>query len=82
MMIADLVDQDDFRDLLKGVGVPVENDWTPEQCSQAALTWQEAQGQQVNAELYRVMQELNQQQPLLLPEVKNALDMLIEIYPL
>ena len=82
MMIADLVDQDDFRELLRGVGVPIENSWTPEQCSQAALTWQEAQGAELNTDLYRVMQALKQKQSLLLPEVKDALDTIIDEYTL
>lgn len=82
MMIADLIDQDDYRERLKAVGVPLDADWTPEQCSAAALSWFENQDAQACADLYRLIQELRQQHALLLPEVKAALNTLAAACPL
>ena len=80
MMIADLVDQDDFYQLLQSVGIPVEAHWTPEQCAQMALKWR-CDNNQSNTEMVvkfdRIIDELKQKEPLLLPEVKVALQMLI-----
>lgn len=80
MMIADLVDQDDFYQLLQSVGIPVEAHWTSEQCAQVALKWR-CDNNQSNTEMVvefdRIIAELKHKEPLLLPEVKAALQMLI-----
>ncbi|BBB30302.1 hypothetical protein [Neptunomonas japonica] len=81
MMIAELVDQDDFYQLLQSVGIPVESHWTPEQCAQVALKWRidnnESNADTV-AELDRIIGELKQKELLLLPEVKAALQILVQ----
>lgn len=77
MMIADLVDQDDFCRLLQSVGIPVESGWTPQQCAQAAIDWRCANDNADEAvELSRVIKELKKKESLLLPEVKAALSLL------
>ena len=80
MMIADLVDQEDFFRLLHSVGIPVESHWTPEQCAMMALEWRNDNNQnstEVMVEFDRIMGELKQKEQLLLPEVKAALQMLV-----
>jgi hypothetical protein len=76
MMIADLVDQDDFCRMLHSVGVPVESHWTPEQCALKALEWRRENNQK-SIELDRIISELKQKEQLLLPEVKAALQILV-----
>jgi hypothetical protein len=95
MMIADLIDQDDFYRLLQSVGITVESHWTPKQCAQAAVDWRcnynasykkssnkssdnHSNGDVDKAtELDRVISELKENESLLLPEVKEALQMLL-----
>ncbi|SIS55911.1 hypothetical protein [Neptunomonas antarctica] len=94
MMIADLVDQDDFYRLLQSVGIAVESHWTPGQCAQAALDWRcnykesyekssnkSSDNNSANVdkanELDKIISELKQNEVLLLPEVKEALQMLL-----
>lgn len=78
MMIADLVDQDDFCSLLQAIGVPVESHWSADRCAQAALEWRAAKdSQEATTELDRIVSELKNKESLLLPEVKKALLMLL-----
>lgn len=78
MMVADLVDEEDFCRLLQSVGIPVESDWTSQQCAQLAVDWRCVNdNDQAVAELSRVINELKQKEPLLLPEVKMALHLLL-----
>ncbi|MBQ0757474.1 MAG: hypothetical protein KBT54_10255 [Amphritea sp.] len=79
MMITDLIDQDDYFDLLEQAGVPLEQGCSPQQCSQAALLWLETQNDEV-CDGFRVsMHELKAQIPVMLPEVRDALSLLIDI---
>ncbi len=78
MMIADLVDQDDFCRLLQSIGIPVDSDWTSQQCAQAAMDWRCANDNLDEAtELILIINELKQKESLLLPEVKAALQILL-----
>ncbi|WP_293267391.1 hypothetical protein [Neptunomonas sp.] len=80
MMIADLVDQEDFYSLLHSVGIPVESHWTSEQCALVALNWRSANNQnstEMAVEFDRIIGELKQKEQLLLPEVKAALQILV-----
>ena len=76
MMIVDLVDQDDFFEFIKGLGVPVEQGWTPQQCSQAALAWLVDQNEVVRTRFDVSIAELQEQIPVMLPEVRDALEIL------
>ncbi|MCV6612067.1 MAG: hypothetical protein OIF55_14925 [Amphritea sp.] len=76
MMIVDLVDQDDFFEFIKGLGVPVEQGWTPQQCSQAALAWLVDQNEVVRTQFDVSIAELQEQIPVMLPEVRDALEIL------
>ncbi len=78
MMIADLIDQDDFFDFLKGSGVPLEDNWTPQQCSQAALAWLVDQNDVIRTQFAVSVVELKEQIPVMLPEVKDALMILVD----
>ena len=78
MMIADLVDEEDFCRLLESIGIPIESHWTSQQCAQAAIDWRCVNDNTgAAAELCRVISELKQKESLLLPEVKVALHMLL-----
>ncbi|WP_372739683.1 hypothetical protein [Neptunomonas sp.] len=78
MMIADLVDQEDFCSLLESIGISVKSDWTSEQCAQAAIDWRCINDNpDAAAKLNRIINELKQKESLLLPEVKAALNMLL-----
>ncbi len=76
MMIVDLVDQDDFFEFIKGLGVPVEQGWTPQQCSQATLAWLVDQNEVVRTQFDVSIAELQEQIPVMLPEVRDALEIL------
>ena len=78
MMIAELIDQDDFFDFLKGSGVPLQQDWTPQQCSQAALAWLVEQNEVIRTQFAVSVSELQDKLPVMLPEVQDALAILIE----
>lgn len=78
MMIADLVDQDDFCRLLQSVGILVENHWTSQQCAQVAVDWRCANhNTDAATELNQIVNELKQKESLLLPEVRAALHLLL-----
>lgn len=78
MMIADLIDQDDYFDFLKAAGVPLEQGWSPKQCSQAALAWLVDQDDVIRTQFSVSVTELQEQIPVMLPEVQEALAILIE----
>lgn len=78
MMITDLIDQDDFFEFLKGAGVPLEQDWTPEQCSQAALAWLVEQDEAIKTQFAIAVAELKEKKSIMLPEVQDALSILAE----
>jgi len=78
MMIADLIDQDDYFDFLKAAGVPLEQGWSPQQCSQAALAWLVDQDDVIRTQFSVSVTELQEQIPVMLPEVQEALAILIE----
>ena len=79
MMIAELVDQDDFYQLLQSAGIPLESHWTSEQCAVMALEWRRDDqcNAQMAAEFDRAIGELKHKEQLLLPEVKAALQILV-----
>ncbi len=78
MMITDLIDQDDFFDLLMQAGIPLEEGDSPLQCSQAALRWLEGQNDNVRDGFNTSMLDLQKQIPVMLPEVQDALSLLID----
>ncbi len=78
MMITDLIDQDDFFDLLEQAGVPLEPGWSPKQCSEAALLWLEGLPDEVRDRFKALLSELQTQIPVMLPEVRDALSILEE----
>ncbi|OMH39280.1 hypothetical protein [Motiliproteus sp. MSK22-1] len=73
MMIADLVDQDDFRERLISIGVPLCADLSPGESVRAALAWRERQDESVRQQLDQLFQTLLENADLLLPEVKSAI---------
>ncbi|BBB26976.1 hypothetical protein [Amphritea japonica] len=76
MMITDLIDQDDFFDLLVQAGVSLEQGWSPQQCSDAALLWLKDQPDEVHDSFKVLLAELQKQIPVMLPEVRDALTIL------
>ena len=73
MMIADLIDQDDFFQRLINIGVRLEPGWTSEQCSQAAIIWFSDADLVQKEHLRSLVKDLQQHQDLMLPEVREAL---------
>ncbi|WP_432474547.1 hypothetical protein [Amphritea sp. HPY] len=78
MMITDLIDQDDFFEFLQGAGVQLDQGWTPEQCSQAALAWLVEQDETIKTQFAIAVAELKEKESIMLPEVRTALAILIE----
>ena len=79
MMITDLIDQDDYFDLLEQAGVPLEQGCSPQQCSHAALLWLEDQNDEVRDRFRASMHDLKTQITVMLPEVRDALSLLIDV---
>ncbi len=77
MMITDLIDQDDFYEYLEGAGVPLGQGLSPEQCSKAALQWMSGQDELVRVQFAESVALLQQQIPVMLPEVQEALAVLV-----
>ena len=77
MMIADLIDQDDYYDYIQGAGVPLVAGCSPLACSQAALAWLPQQSEAVRAEFAQLLSALQPKIPLMLPEVQDALALLL-----
>ncbi|WP_428034577.1 hypothetical protein [Amphritea sp.] len=77
MMITDLIDQDDYFNIILGAGVPLAPDCSPEQCSRALLAWLPLQDAQTRAGCVQLLAELQKQTPIMLPEVQSALALLL-----
>lgn len=80
MTATDPVDQKDFLDFIRRLGVPVEPGWTPQQCSQAALAWLVDQNEVVRTQFDMSVAELQERIPVMRPEVRDALEILISDY--
>lgn len=76
MMITDLIDQDDYAELLAQLGAPVHIGMTPRQCSVAALEWLEQQNDAVYDTFETGISELRSKTAIMLPEVQEALALL------
>lgn len=70
MMIAELIDGDDFRDRLMALGIPLAEDASPESC--ARLAWLQHQQGGVPG-LPALVQELSETSDVMLPAVRQAL---------
>ncbi|MGM0703954.1 hypothetical protein [Billgrantia gudaonensis] len=71
MMIAELVDGDDFRQRLVALGVRIPDGACPETCARMARLMHE----QVGVEgLVALVAELEAQREVMLPSVRNALE--------
>ncbi|SEQ03736.1 hypothetical protein SAMN03080615_00122 [Amphritea atlantica] len=73
-----LKDQNDFIAFLKGSGVPLKQTWTPQQCSQAALAWLVDQNDVIRTQFAVTVAELQDNTPVMQPEVKEALSILLD----
>ncbi|MBP5979622.1 MAG: hypothetical protein KA748_05415 [Halomonas sp.] len=71
MMIVELIDGDDFRARLTALGIDIPDDADPDTCARIA-----AQTHQQNAvlELPALVDELMEQQNILLPSVRQAIE--------
>ncbi|WP_417224128.1 hypothetical protein [Amphritea sp.] len=77
MMITELIDQDDYRDWLMQVGIPLPAEVdSPAECSAVALRWLEAQNDGIRAEFRAAFTEFNAKRPIMLPAVQEALCLL------
>ncbi|MDH2431366.1 hypothetical protein WH50_09175 [Pokkaliibacter plantistimulans] len=74
MMIADLIDQDDFRSLLKGLGIPVGTHSDVMSCCQQALEWQQRSG---GSSLKALVKTLLDKRDSLHPEVCQAVERIL-----
>ncbi|TWI56512.1 hypothetical protein IQ22_00962 [Pseudomonas duriflava] len=70
MMHADLIDQDDFRDRLQALGIPVPSGVSPEQACQQALC---GLNKEQALALRRLVEELLSGSATLLPSVREAI---------
>ncbi|RTE64693.1 hypothetical protein EH243_15730 [Amphritea opalescens] len=77
MMITELIDQDDYIEYLLKVGVPLEPQVSPEQCSQVALQWLAQQDESTHAAFAALLAELEPKQTVMLPEVQAAFKLLL-----
>ncbi|KTT41397.1 hypothetical protein SB5_02420 [Pseudomonas oryzihabitans] len=71
MMIADLIDQDDFRDRLRALGFNVSAEASADEACRQALT---ALTQERAVALRQLIQELLSGSAALLPAVRQAID--------
>ncbi len=75
MMYADLIDQEDFRERLVQMGVPVASGADAESCCRQLLNWlSQPQGAASRAQATALVQQLRAQRELMLPDVARALD--------
>ncbi|MFC6669920.1 hypothetical protein [Marinobacterium aestuariivivens] len=75
MMYADLIDQDDFRERLVHLGVPISNGSDAESCCRQLLNWlAKPQGAVSKAQATALVHELRAQRELMLPDVARAID--------
>ena len=73
MMLADLIDQDDFRDRLTALGIALSEEQSPDECAALAAAWfkeADAAGQQA---LLALVAELTAEKGVVLPEVSEAI---------
>ncbi|MGM0783115.1 MAG: hypothetical protein ACQEUM_03260 [Pseudomonadota bacterium] len=74
MMIADLIDGDDFRQRLVALGVRIPDGACPESCARMARLMHE----QVGVEgLAALVAELEARREVMLPSVRNALEQIL-----
>ena len=73
MMIADLVDGDDFRQHLVGLGIDIPADASPDTCVQLTRAAMPVVG------LRELITALRSDSVTLLPEVRQALDALADV---
>ncbi|WP_163575850.1 hypothetical protein [Halomonas faecis] len=74
MMIADLIDGDDFRQRLVALGVRIPDGACPETCARMARLMHE----QVGVEgLAALVAELEARREVMLPSVRNALEQIL-----
>ncbi|WP_048305903.1 hypothetical protein [Halomonas sp. PR-M31] len=71
MMIAELIDDDDFRARLVNLGVAIPADADPEECARRTLH-QHIQGEVPG--LQRLVEELMSKSDILLPEVRQVIE--------
>lgn len=71
MMVTELIDQDDFRERLKALGVCLPSDACPDVAARLALSKHAASGVEGLQELVR---ELMDKRDILLPSVRQALE--------
>ncbi|GGO84704.1 hypothetical protein GCM10011348_31540 [Marinobacterium nitratireducens] len=75
MMYADLIDQEDFRERLVQMGVPVAGGADAESSCRQLLNWLgQPQGASSRAQAKALVQQLRSQRELLLPDVARAVD--------
>ncbi|NVK41949.1 MAG: hypothetical protein HWE39_11955 [Oceanospirillaceae bacterium] len=75
MMYADLIDQEDFRERLVHMGVPIAGTADPESCCRQLLNWlAQPQGAASKAQAQALVRQLRAQRELLLPDVARAVD--------
>ncbi|MGP8290965.1 hypothetical protein [Vreelandella zhanjiangensis] len=71
MMIVDLIDGDDFRARLTALGIDIPADADPETCARIAA---QAHQQKAIPELPALVHELMEQQAIMLPSVRHAIE--------
>lgn len=75
MMYTDLIDQDDFRERLVRLGIPVAQGADAEYCCRELLNWlARPQGAASLPQAKALVQELRLQREILLPDVARAID--------
>jgi hypothetical protein len=75
MMYADLIDQDDFRERLVRLGIPVAQGADAEYCCRQLLNWlAQPQGAASQAQARALVHELRAQREMMLPDVARAID--------
>ncbi|ADZ90957.1 hypothetical protein [Marinomonas mediterranea] len=75
MMIVDLVDEVDFKEMLKNSGVPITDDMSLEQVQLETIQWK-AQSEAFSIKLNALISELSDDQITVLPDVQNVIDYL------
>ncbi|WP_027856535.1 hypothetical protein [Marinobacterium jannaschii] len=73
MMIADLIDQDDFRDRLIALGIELGQDDSPEQCAEKAAAWFATADSDSQQALIALVNELVADKGVVLPDVYEAI---------
>ncbi|TDO99816.1 hypothetical protein [Marinomonas balearica] len=73
MMIVDLVDEVDFKEMLKGIGAPISESMTLEDVQHLVAEWKTQSSENVT-KLDELIVELNNDQITVLPEVQSVID--------